>query len=142
MVIRSVSPLPYNLHSPYLVHTLIMVGTCQPGMCHLTWTTCIHSHNPVIFSSFMTYHRIVNKSEIMGPTCGAGTAYPSRPLFVFLSFFFWSLYCLSLFSLWLLITHLVFSTFLIYLVYKYLLIQLHLLSVFKFVNLSEKFNVY
>jgi len=37
-VIRSVSPLPYNLGSLCLVHTLIMKGTCQSGMCHLTLT--------------------------------------------------------------------------------------------------------
>ena len=37
-VIRSVSPFPYNLGSPYLVNTLIIVSNCQPGMCHLTLT--------------------------------------------------------------------------------------------------------
>lgn len=31
------SPLPYNLGSPYLDHTLTMVNTCQPGMSHLTF---------------------------------------------------------------------------------------------------------
>ena len=37
-VIWSVSPLPYNLGSSYLVHTLIVV-TCQLSMCHFrsTW---------------------------------------------------------------------------------------------------------
>ena len=33
-MIRSVSPLPYNRGSPYLVHTLIM-----EGMCHLNLTS-------------------------------------------------------------------------------------------------------
>jgi len=37
-IIWSVSPLPYNLSSPYLVYTLIMEGTCQPDMCHLMLT--------------------------------------------------------------------------------------------------------
>ena len=35
-VIRSVFPLPYNIGSPYLIHTFIMNGTSQPGICHLT----------------------------------------------------------------------------------------------------------
>jgi hypothetical protein len=33
-------------------------------------------HNPVIFS-FVTYHRVCNKSNTAGVTCGAGTAYRS-----------------------------------------------------------------
>jgi hypothetical protein len=36
-MIRSVSPLPYNLSSPYLVYTLIMEDICQSGMCHIPW---------------------------------------------------------------------------------------------------------
>ena len=77
-------------------------------------------------SSFMTYHRVSNKSNTMGATCEAGIAYPSgaseftpvfsevrvvrslvlcvvfcRSLFVLLSFFFWSLCCLSFFGFWL-----------------------------------------
>ena len=37
--------------------------------------------NPVL-SSFMTYHRVYNKSCTTGDTSGAGTAYPSgAPVF-------------------------------------------------------------
>jgi hypothetical protein len=82
------------------------------------------NYNPII-SSFMTYHRDSNKSNAMGSTCEAGVAYPSgaseftpvfskvrvvrslvlcvvfcRSLFVLLSFFFWSLCCLSFFGFW------------------------------------------
>ena len=39
IVIRSVSPLPYDLDSPYLFHTLIIVCACQAGMCHLILTS-------------------------------------------------------------------------------------------------------
>ena len=77
----------------------------------------------------MTYHRIFNMT---GATSEAGSAHPSaahkvtpvfrevrftqslvfcvffyRPLFVVLSFFFWSLYCLSFLDLRLLITPLI-----------------------------------
>ena len=41
-VIRSVSPLPYNLAiyaHIFLVHTLFMAVTCQPDICHLTLTS-------------------------------------------------------------------------------------------------------
>ena len=38
-VIRPIYPLPYNLRSQYLVHTLIMMGTCQPGIFYLTLTS-------------------------------------------------------------------------------------------------------
>jgi hypothetical protein len=38
-MIRSVSSLPFNLDSSYLVHTLIMVS-----MCHLTFTSLILAH--------------------------------------------------------------------------------------------------
>ena len=34
------------------------------------------NYNPII-SSFMTYHRVSNKSNAMGSTCEAGIAYPS-----------------------------------------------------------------
>ena len=34
------------------------------------------NHNPV-YSTFMTYHRICNKSNTADTTCGTGTAYPS-----------------------------------------------------------------
>ena len=30
-MIKPVSPLPYKLDTLYFVHTLIMMGTCQPG---------------------------------------------------------------------------------------------------------------
>ena len=33
-MIRSLSPIQYNLGSSYLVHTLIMVCTCQSGTCY------------------------------------------------------------------------------------------------------------
>jgi len=34
---KSVSPLPYNLGSPYLVNTLMMEGTCPSlSICHLS----------------------------------------------------------------------------------------------------------
>ena len=36
---RSIPLLPYNLGSAYLVHTMIMEVTCQPGSCHLTLTS-------------------------------------------------------------------------------------------------------
>ena len=80
----------------------------------------------LIISSFMTYHRVSNKSNTMSVTCEAGITYPSgaseftpvfsevrvvrslvlcvvfcRSLFVLLSFFFWSLCCLSFFGFWL-----------------------------------------
>jgi len=57
-----------------------------------------------VLFSFMTYHRVCNKSNTRSATYGTGTAYLS--LFVLLYFFFWSLYmhCLSLRDLWLLIT--------------------------------------
>ena len=84
----------------------------------------------------MTYHKVCNKSNMTGATSGAGIAYPSRAtkftpsfngicvarssvlcvmfcrsLFVLVSFFFWSLCCLSFFDLWLLITPLACSNF-------------------------------
>ena len=31
----------------------------------------------LVLSSFMTYHRVCNKSNTTGGTCVAGTAYPS-----------------------------------------------------------------
>jgi len=39
-------------------------------------TDMFRNHNPII-SSFMTYHRVCNKSNTMGATCGAGTPDPS-----------------------------------------------------------------
>ena len=38
-MIRSISPLLYNLGPSYLVNTLIMESTCQRGMCPLTLTS-------------------------------------------------------------------------------------------------------
>ena len=32
--------ITYNLGSSYLVHTLIMEGTCQSDMCHIMEGTC------------------------------------------------------------------------------------------------------
>ena len=86
---------------------------------------CCRNYNPII-SSFMTYHRVFNKSNTMGSTCEAGIAYPSgasafipvfskdrvgrslvlcvvfcSSLFVLLSFFIWSLCCLTFFGFWL-----------------------------------------
>ena len=34
------------------------------------------NHNPVL-SSFMTYHRVCNKRNMTGATCGVGIIYPS-----------------------------------------------------------------
>ena len=83
-----------------------------------------HNHN-LALSSFMTYHRVCNKSNTTGATSEGGTAYHYRApkftpppifsgarvarslvfcvmfcksLFIYLSFFFWSLYCLSFFD--------------------------------------------
>ena len=87
----------------------------------------------------MTYHRVCNKSNTTGATCGAGTGHldwhPFRflvafvlldlwfsvwrfvfctSLFGLLSFIFWSLYCLSCVCLRLLITLLYLQSFLTY----------------------------
>lgn len=35
-VIRSISPLPFDLDSQYKDHTLVIGNTCQSGICHLT----------------------------------------------------------------------------------------------------------
>ena len=37
------------------------------------------NYNPVL-SSFMTYHRVCNQSDMTGTACGAGSAYPSGAL--------------------------------------------------------------
>ena len=90
-------------------------------LCHKWPHICsvFRNHNPVI-SSFTTYHRACNKSNMTGATCGVGTMYPSGPpefnsgfkwsscysifsfmcmfcrsSFVPLYFFFWPLCCLS-----------------------------------------------
>jgi len=65
------------------------------------------NHNPVL-SSFMAYHRVYNKSNTMGPTSGAGTAYPSGSLGITPGFYgvrvaqsldFCVVFCRSLFVL-------------------------------------------
>jgi hypothetical protein len=98
--------------------TWITVTQCQ---CHKWSRTCsvCRNHKPIL-SSFMTYHLVCTMSNTTDVTCGAGTSYTSgtpglalgfngirvgrllvfcvmycRSLFVLLSFFFWSLYCLS-----------------------------------------------
>ena len=47
-------------------------------LCHKWPQICpvCRNHN-LELSSFMTYNRLCNKSNTMGATCGAGTAYPS-----------------------------------------------------------------
>ena len=99
-------------------------------LCHKWPRICpvFRNHNPVL-SLFIKYHRVCNKSNTTGATCGAGIAYFSgapefspvfsgfrvdrfvvfcvmfcRLLFVLLSFFFWLLCCPSFFDLRLLIT--------------------------------------
>ena len=87
-------------------------------------------NHKAVQSSFMTYYRVCNKTNMPGATCGVETAYPSgahkftlgfsgvrvvRSLifyvvfFSFLVFFFWPLHCLSFFDLELMITPLVSS---------------------------------
>jgi uncharacterized membrane protein YbhN (UPF0104 family) len=41
--------------------------------------TVCRNHN-LVLSSFTTYHRVCNKRNTTGATCGAGTAYPSGAL--------------------------------------------------------------
>ena len=41
------------------------------------------SHNSVLFSPFMTYHKIVNNSNMTGASSGTGTAYHfEKPEFI------------------------------------------------------------
>jgi len=48
----SVFPLPSNIDSPYLVHTLIIARTCQPGMSpHLDLLFMVTLYYFVIFTS-------------------------------------------------------------------------------------------
>ena len=54
VVVMSISPLPYNLGSPFLVHTLVVVGTCQSGLIHTLIVegtcqsgTCYLYHDPI-----------------------------------------------------------------------------------------------
>ena len=70
----SVSPLPHNLDSPYLVHTLILEGTCQPGICHLTLTSFSWSNDlnlyfcDQIIVSILLYNLGYGKVVILCPT--------------------------------------------------------------------------
>ena len=50
-VICSLSPLSYNLLAPCLVNTLIMVDSCQPGMCQVIMTSFSWSSHFVKFTS-------------------------------------------------------------------------------------------
>jgi len=45
------SQLPYNLSSQYLVHTLIMVGTCRLDRCHVTLSLFSWSNDFIKFMS-------------------------------------------------------------------------------------------
>jgi hypothetical protein len=47
-------------------------------LCYFILRSCSvrRNHNPVL-SSFMTYHRVCNKSNRTGATRGTGTTYPS-----------------------------------------------------------------
>jgi len=110
--------------------------TVTEYLCHKWPRIRSVCRNPVI-SSFMTYHRVCNKSSTTGVTCEKGTAYSSGApelssssvfngirvarslvfcamfygsLFVLLSFFIWPICCLSFFSLRLLITLWYFQT--------------------------------
>jgi hypothetical protein len=53
--------------------------TVREYLCHKCPRICsvCRNHYPVP-SSFMTYHRVCNRSNTTGATCGPGTAYPSR----------------------------------------------------------------
>jgi hypothetical protein len=44
------------------------------------WICSVCHNNNLVLSSYMTYHRICNNSNMTGATSGAGTAYPSRAL--------------------------------------------------------------
>ena len=106
--------------------------TVTEYLCH-TWPRICFVITTLVLSSFMTYHRVCNKSNTTGDICGAGTAHPSgapevTPVFIWvrvsrssvcvmicrfvlLSFFYWFLCCLSFFNLRLLITSLTSSSF-------------------------------
>ena len=92
------------------------------------------SHNPIL-SSFMTYHRVCNKSNTTDATCGAGTAYSSRaheftPVItgvgVAQSLDFSVVFCRSLFVL------LSFVFLLLYFLSFYLQLLITLVGIFKF----------
>ena len=60
-VIMSVSPLPCNLGSPSLVHSLNIEGTCQSGTCqsdmyHLTFTSFSWSTDFINFMFMFEFH--------------------------------------------------------------------------------------
>ena len=94
------------------------------NICHKWPRICsVCRHHNTVLSSFMTYHRVCNKSNTTHVNNGTGPFYPSgAPKFIpvfngvrvaqscfvdhCMFFFFWSLYCLSL-DLRLLITPLV-----------------------------------
>ena len=78
-------------------------------MCVTIYTRYVQcrNHNPLL-SSFMTYHRVCNKSNTTGETCGAGTDYPSvapeitlifSGVCVARSLIFYVMFCRSLFVL-------------------------------------------
>ena len=56
--------------------SIVMEYLCHkwPRICYVS-----HKHNPIL-SSFMSYSRICNKSNMAGVTSGAGTASPSEAL--------------------------------------------------------------
>jgi len=97
----------------------------------------VHRNHNMVLSLFNTYYQVCNKSNTMGVTSGAGTAYPSRikelipgfcgvrlaqsfvlcvvfcrSLFVLFSFLFLPLYCMSFFELWIILSPLVSPNFL------------------------------
>ena len=105
-------------HHNHYVFTRGLV-CCQPLRVSVSQCSVCRNHNPAL-SSFMTYHRVCNKSDTTGVTCGAWPVHPSgapeftpvfswvrvaesvvfcvmfcRSLFVLLYFFFWPLCCLS-----------------------------------------------
>ena len=107
--------------------------TVTEYLCHQWWRICslCSNQNPVL-SSFVTDHRVCNKSNTTSVTCGAGTAYTFGapeftpvlivvrvarsfvfcvlfriPLCAISSFLLCPLHCLSFFDLRLLITSLV-----------------------------------
>jgi len=115
----------------------------------------VNRHIISVSQGSMTYHRFSNKRNSTGTTRGKGIAYPSgvpefapgfigihlaqslvfyvafyREMFVFLSFLFQPLYCLSFFDLRILITPLVSSNFSYYITsnkYKIVIISFSIL---------------
>ena len=61
-----------------LLNQGLLVGKLKSSLRHFYGRRHdLVNYNPVL-SSFMTYHRIINKSNMMGFTSGTGTAYPSE----------------------------------------------------------------